>query len=109
MTERNHVQLYGGIIMQDSTETDEEVAQGETRPATRKSGLKKGPKASQAGGDPKKNANGKRGRPRVDPQDESAVEVSQTQSHRRIRLFMQSFLTWALASKDTNQIGAKSL
>ena len=47
-----------------------------------KRGGKKGTKNAQSQDD-KKNANGKRGRPRVDGQDESAVEVRGSQAHKR--------------------------
>ena len=78
MARHDHVQFYGGIVIQDHTDTDEEVSRGtKTYPITRKTNHRKPVNnAPQAKDDSKKNANGKRGRPRVDPQDENAIEVS---------------------------------
>ena len=94
MTKRNQVQLYDRVVVEDTVEADEKPARANKRTAARQ----KARYDSQHDDGSKTNANGKRGRPRVDPQEESAIEVGFNASQST--LFKQ--LTQALAPKDTD-------
>ncbi|MCJ1401344.1 hypothetical protein MMC11_004556, partial [Xylographa trunciseda] len=85
MERQNYVQLYGGIIAEVPDESLGEQAEIPHQPLkARRSGRKKATKSLNSDDEDKK---GKRGRPRVDPQDQSAVERRRTQ----IRLAQRAY------------------
>ncbi|MCJ1436239.1 hypothetical protein MMC27_005617 [Xylographa pallens] len=86
MERQNFVQLYGGIMVEGPDENiGEQAAQTlDQSSKARRSGRKRVSKSPNSEDEDKK---GKRGRPRVDPQDQSAVERRRTQ----IRLAQRAY------------------
>ncbi|MCJ1379126.1 hypothetical protein MMC17_002226 [Xylographa soralifera] len=86
MERQNFVQLYGGVMVEAPDDNfGEQAAQTSEQPSkVRRSGRKRVSKSPNSEDEDKK---GKRGRPRVDPQDQSAVERRRTQ----IRLAQRAY------------------
>ena len=93
MDHQKYVELYGGIIADapSASEADMAPTQAQGKKAAKRS-RRKSTKSPESDGVGQK---GRRGRPRVDTQDESAVEVRKPISRRRQ-------ISLRIASPDTN-------